>query len=190
RRLLPGDAAPDLKVASCFPKMPPSISKSPATSPKCCTASQGGRLLPGDAARELQILNSFRRCRAASENRELLSGNAARPPDFPLSTLCLRALYQVWGSGQALLLLRRKNCPPEAVDFARRSPDFKRQILIFDSPLSILWEFIKYGLALADSRPPQKIFAAAVTNGASAGCSICATQSQLNDLIANLTWAG
>src|SRR5947199_9851096 len=67
---------------------------------------------------------------------------------------------------------------------------FKRQILIFDSPLSILWEFIKYGLALADSRPPQKIFAAAVTNGASAGCSICAAQSQLNDLIANWSWAG
>ena len=169
--MLPGDAAPDLKVASCFPKMPPSISKLPATSPKCCTASQGGRLLPRDAARDLQILSCFRRCRAASENRDLLSGNAARPPDFPLSTLCLRALYQVWGSGQALLLLRRKNCPPEAVDFARRSPDFKRQILIFDSPLSILWKFIEYGLALADSRPPQKIFAAAVTNGASAGCS-------------------
>ena len=128
----------------------------------------------------------MRHLKIASCFPEMLRGK----PDFPLSTLCLRALYQVWDSGQTLLLLRRKNCPPEAVDFARRSPDFKRQILIFDSPLSILWEFIKYGLALADSRPPQKIFAAAVTNGASAGCSICATQSQLNDLIANLTWAG
>ena len=144
RGLLPQNAARLLKEEGCFREMPRRISKSRAAS---------------------------RKCRAASETRELLAGNAARPSDFPLSTLCLRALYQVWGSGQTLLLLRRKNCPPEAVDFARRSPDFKRQILIFDSPLSILWEFIKYGLALADSRPPQKIFAAAVTNGASAGCS-------------------
>src|SRR2546421_204016 len=78
RGLLPENAVRHLKLASCLPKMPPSISKLPATSPKCCTASQGGELLLGDAARELQILNSFRRCRAASENRELLSGNAAR----------------------------------------------------------------------------------------------------------------
>src|SRR5437879_876055 len=58
-RLLTGDAAPDLKVAGCFPKMPPSISESPTTSPKCCTASQGRRLLPGDAAPDLKVASCF-----------------------------------------------------------------------------------------------------------------------------------
>src|SRR2546423_910416 len=82
RGLLPENAVRHLKLASCFPKIPPSISKSPTTSPKCCTASQGGRLLPRNATLHFKVARCF---------PEMLRG----PPDFPLSTLCLRALYQV-----------------------------------------------------------------------------------------------
>src|SRR2546421_20443 len=59
RVLLPENAVRHLKLANCSPKIPPSISKSPTSSPKCCTASQGRRLLPGDAAPELKVASCF-----------------------------------------------------------------------------------------------------------------------------------
>src|SRR5437762_11652585 len=57
--LLPGDAARQLKVASCFPEMLRGNSKWRVASRRCCAATQSGELLPGDAAQQLKLASCF-----------------------------------------------------------------------------------------------------------------------------------